>query len=72
MAGTIRRCWVVRDEWGLDVRGVYADEASAEAVARGRLNRLVRQGRWSFDKQLPEVLASMVEEQPFYDLGMGD
>ena len=67
MNAVIRPCWIVKDEWGLNTVGVYADEGSAHAVARARLTNLVKNGKWAFEKQFGEVLAGMVEQQTYYE-----
>ncbi len=70
MTASIRQCWIVKDEYGVSVCGVYASEAAARAVANARLTNLVKNGQWRQEKQFPEVLAGMVEQATYYDFGI--
>ena len=62
MQAVISLCWVVMDEYGLEVTGVFKSEAAARAVARTKLDALVHNGRWTQDRQYSEVLERMVVE----------
>lgn len=72
MNACIKDCWIVKDEWGLATVGVYVSESAANAVARARLNNLVKNGKWSQEKPFNEVLAGMVEQQTLFDFGVED
>lgn len=72
MTACIKDCWIVKDEWGVSTTGVYVSEAAANAVARARLNNLVKNGQWKQEKPFHEVLASMVEQQTLFDFGVED
>ena len=51
---------------------MYVSESAANAVARARLNNLVKNGKWSQEKPFNEVLAGMVEQQTLFDFGVED
>lgn len=71
MSAVIKPCWVVKDEWGLNVLGVYTSESVANNVARSTVDNIVKNGK-SQGKPFNEILAGMVEQQTLFDFGVED
>lgn len=74
MNAVIKPCWIVRDEWGLNVLGVYTCQGTARTVARSHLSSVVANGRMPKDMAVDQALAKMVEQQTLYvcDEGEGE
>ena len=72
MNAVIKPCWIVRDEWGLSVLGVYTRQGTARTVARSRLDSAVSNGRMPKGKTPEEAFAQMVEQQTMYVCDEGD
>lgn len=72
MNAVIKPCWIVRDEWGLSVLGVYTRQGTARTVARSHLSNVLANGGMPKDRTVDQALAKMVEQQTLYVCDEGD